>query len=170
MDCSTPGFPVLHYLPELAQTPVHWISDAIQSSRPLSSPSPPVIIITSYILLYYKSVSPSHACCRHSVNAAVFIFIDIIHIPWNSSSFNWRILAKSTASCFSVWPTTGIWGLIWKGVIQVGSPALQEELETNEHLNEKELTVHCSLNLPSDLVKKRNLKHTPCGMVWFSGQ
>ena len=37
MDCSTPGFPVLHYLPEVAQTHVHWVSDAIQSSRPLSN-------------------------------------------------------------------------------------------------------------------------------------
>ena len=41
MDCSTPGFPVLHHLPELAQTHVHWVSDAIQPSHPLSSPSPP---------------------------------------------------------------------------------------------------------------------------------
>ena len=40
MDCSTPGFPVLHYLPEFAQTHVHWVSDAIQPSHPLSSPSP----------------------------------------------------------------------------------------------------------------------------------
>ena len=38
MDCSTPGFPVLHYLPELAQTHVHRVSDAIQPSHPLSSP------------------------------------------------------------------------------------------------------------------------------------
>ena len=38
MDCSTPGFPVFHYLPELAQTQVHWVSDAIQPSHPLSSP------------------------------------------------------------------------------------------------------------------------------------
>ena len=35
MDCSTPGFPVLHYLPELAQTHVHWVDDAIQPSHPL---------------------------------------------------------------------------------------------------------------------------------------
>ena len=35
MDCSTPGLPVLHYLPEFAQTHVHWISDAIQPSNPL---------------------------------------------------------------------------------------------------------------------------------------
>ena len=41
MDCSMPGFPVLHHLPNLAQTHVHRISDAIQPSHPLSSPSPP---------------------------------------------------------------------------------------------------------------------------------
>ena len=40
MDCSAPGFPVHHQLPELAQTHVHWVSDAIQPSHPLSSPSP----------------------------------------------------------------------------------------------------------------------------------
>ena len=41
MDCSMPGFPVHHQLPELAQTHVHRVSDAIQPSHPLSSPSPP---------------------------------------------------------------------------------------------------------------------------------
>ena len=40
MDHSTPGFPVHHQLPELAQTHVHRVSDAIQPSHPLSSPSP----------------------------------------------------------------------------------------------------------------------------------
>ena len=35
MDCSTPGFPVIHYLPEFSQTHVHWVNDAIQSSHPL---------------------------------------------------------------------------------------------------------------------------------------
>ena len=35
VDCSTPGFPVLHYLPEFAQTHVHWVDDAIQPSLPL---------------------------------------------------------------------------------------------------------------------------------------
>ena len=38
MDCRTPGFPVHHQLPELAQTHVHRVSDAIQPSHPLSSP------------------------------------------------------------------------------------------------------------------------------------
>ena len=40
MDCSTPGFPVLHQLPEDAQTHVHPVSDAIQPSHPLLAPSP----------------------------------------------------------------------------------------------------------------------------------
>ena len=40
-DCSMPGFPVHHQLPKLAKTQAHWISDAIQPSHPLSSPSPP---------------------------------------------------------------------------------------------------------------------------------
>ena len=39
MDCSTPGFPVHHQLPELVQTRVHWVNDAIQPSHPLLSPS-----------------------------------------------------------------------------------------------------------------------------------
>ena len=41
MNCSTPGLPVYHQLPEFTQTHVHRISDAIQPSHPLSSPSPP---------------------------------------------------------------------------------------------------------------------------------
>ena len=40
MDCSMPGFPVCHQLPELTQTHVHRVGDAIQPSHPLSSPSP----------------------------------------------------------------------------------------------------------------------------------
>ena len=38
MDCSTPGFHVLHYLPKFAQTHVHWVGDAIQPSHPLMLP------------------------------------------------------------------------------------------------------------------------------------
>ena len=41
MNHSTPGFPVYHHLPEFSQTHVHRVSDAIQPSHPLSSPSPP---------------------------------------------------------------------------------------------------------------------------------
>ena len=41
MNRSTPGLPVHHHLLEFTQTPVHQVSDAIQPSHPLSSPSPP---------------------------------------------------------------------------------------------------------------------------------
>ena len=41
MNCSTPGLPVHHQLPEFTQTHVHGVGDAIQPSHPLSSPSPP---------------------------------------------------------------------------------------------------------------------------------
>ena len=47
MDCSTPGLPVHHQLPESTQTNVHWVSDAIQPSHPLLSPSPPASIFPS---------------------------------------------------------------------------------------------------------------------------
>ena len=47
MDCSTPSSPVFHYLPEFAQTHVHWVSDSIQSSHPLSPPSPPALSLPS---------------------------------------------------------------------------------------------------------------------------
>ena len=48
MDCSMPGLPVHHQLPELAQTHVHLISDAIQPSHPLLSPSPPAFSLSHY--------------------------------------------------------------------------------------------------------------------------
>ena len=43
MNCSTPGLPVNHQLPESTQIHVLWVSDAIQPSHPLSSPSPPAL-------------------------------------------------------------------------------------------------------------------------------
>ena len=56
MDYSTPGFPVLHQLPELAQTHVHWVSDAIQPSHPLSSPSPLASIFPSIRVFSKESI------------------------------------------------------------------------------------------------------------------
>ena len=48
MNCSTLGFPVYHQLPELAQTHVHRVSDAIQPSHLLSSPSPPAFNLSQH--------------------------------------------------------------------------------------------------------------------------
>ena len=55
MDCSTPGFPVLHHLPELVQVHVHWVGDAIQSSHPLSSPTPPALKLAQHQSLSTES-------------------------------------------------------------------------------------------------------------------
>ena len=62
MNCSTPGLPVHHQLPEFTQTHVHWVGDAIQPSHPLSSP-----------LLLPPSVLPS---------TRVFSNESILHIRW----------------------------------------------------------------------------------------
>ena len=56
MDCSTPGFPVLHYLLDFTQTRVHRVSDAIQPSHPLSSPSPPALNLSQHQVFSNESV------------------------------------------------------------------------------------------------------------------
>ena len=48
INCSRPGFPVLHHLLEFAQTQVHWVGDAIQPSHLLSSPSPPIFNLSQH--------------------------------------------------------------------------------------------------------------------------
>ena len=61
MDCSTPGFPVLHYLPEFAQTRVYGVNDAIQPSHPLLP------------LLFLPSIFP---------RIRVFSNVSVLHIRW----------------------------------------------------------------------------------------
>ena len=63
MDCSTPGFPVLHHLPEFGQTHVHRVGDAIQPSHPLSSPSPPAFNLSQHQGLF-QSVGSSHQVAK----------------------------------------------------------------------------------------------------------
>ena len=63
MDCSTPGLPVYHQLPEFIQTHVHWVGDAIQPSHPLSSPSPPAFNLSQHQGLF-KWVSSVHPVAK----------------------------------------------------------------------------------------------------------
>ena len=59
MDCSTPGLPVHHHLPEFTQTYVHWVGDAIQPSHSLSPSSPLTFNLCQHQDLF-KWVSSSH--------------------------------------------------------------------------------------------------------------
>ena len=59
MNCSTPGLPVHHQLPEFTKTHVHRVGDAIEPSHPLSSPSPPAplnynVRIDTFVLIPYE--------------------------------------------------------------------------------------------------------------------
>ena len=62
-DFSMPGFPVLHYLPEFAQTHVHWVGDNIQPSHPLSSPSLPAFNLSQNQGLF-QWVGSSHQVAK----------------------------------------------------------------------------------------------------------
>ena len=63
MDCSTPGFPVHHQLPEPTQTHVHCVSNAIQPSHPLSSPSLPAFNLSRHQGLF-QWVSSAHQVAK----------------------------------------------------------------------------------------------------------
>ena len=56
MNCSTPGLPVPHQLPESTQTHVHRVSDAIQLSHPLLYPSPPTLNLSQHQVFSNESV------------------------------------------------------------------------------------------------------------------
>ena len=63
MNGSTPGLPIPHHLPELAQTHVHWVDDAIQPSHPLQSPFPPAFNLSQHQGLF-QWVSSSHQVAK----------------------------------------------------------------------------------------------------------
>ena len=63
MDCSMPGLPVHHQLPEFSQTHVHQVGDAIQPSHPLLSPSPPAFNLSQHQGAF-QGVSSSHQVAK----------------------------------------------------------------------------------------------------------
>ena len=72
MDCSTPGFPVHHQLPELAKTHVHQVGDAIQPSHLLLSPFPPAFNLSQSQGLF-NWVSSLHQVAK--VNASPYTWL-----------------------------------------------------------------------------------------------
>ena len=73
MNCSMPGLPVHHQLPEFTQTHVHWVGNAIQPSHPLSSPSPPTFNLSQHQGLF-QGITSFHQVAKVlgvSVSASV---------------------------------------------------------------------------------------------------
>ena len=107
-DCSTPGFPVHYQLPELAQTHVHWVGDAIQPSHPLSSPSPPAFNLSQHQGLFQWVGS------LHQV-------VTELELQLQHQSFQWVIQGWFPLG----W--TGLSSLLPKGLSKESSPAPQLE-------------------------------------------
>ena len=75
VDCSTPGSPVLHHLPEFAQIHIHWVSDTIQPSHPLSSPSPLALNLPQHQGLFQWVSSSGGQSVRVSASVPVLPYI-----------------------------------------------------------------------------------------------
>jgi len=115
MNCSTPGLPVHHQLLEFTQTHVHWVSDAIQPSHPLSSPSPPAPNPSQHQSLF-QWVNSSHEVAK------------VLEFQLQHQSFQWT-------------PRTGLL-LWWTGGVGDGQGGLaccdswgHKELDMTERLN-----------------------------------
>ena len=115
MDWSTPGFPVLHYPLEFAQTHVHWVGDIIQL---LSPPSPTALYLSGYqTLIRYMACK----CFSHFVVALPFLFKHIfIWLCWV------LVAARGSLIFIAMWGifSCSRWDLLpWLG-IEPGPPAL----------------------------------------------
>ena len=100
LDCSTQGFPVLHYFPEFAQTHVHWVGGTIQPSYPLLSPSPTAFSLSQHQGLF--PVTQFFPSGGQSIGASA------------------SVLPMNTQGWFSLW-LTGLISLLFKGLSRVFS-------------------------------------------------
>ena len=88
MDCSRPGLPVHHQLPQLAQSHVHRASDAIQPSRPLSSPSPPAFSLSQHqvfsnelaLCIRWPEYWSFNICPSNEYSGLISFRIDWVHL------------------------------------------------------------------------------------------
>ena len=89
MGHSMPGLPVHHELPEFTQTHVHWVSDAIQPSHPLSSPSPPSFNLSQHQGLFQwvsssLQVASDFGTPKNKISHCFHCFP--IYLPWSDGT------------------------------------------------------------------------------------
>ena len=106
MDCGMPGFSVYHQLPELFQTHVHWVSDAMQPSHLLLSPSPPAFNLSQHQGLF-KWVSSSHQAAK------------VLEFQFQHQSFQWIFRTDFLPKNTQDWSPLG-----WTGLISLQSKRL----------------------------------------------
>ena len=101
INCSTPGPPVHHQLPEFTQTHVHRVGDTTQPFHPLSSPSPPAFNLSQHQGLFYW-VDPSHQVANVSASALASV-LSINIQDWFSLGLTGLIalLSKGLSRVFS---------------------------------------------------------------------
>ena len=98
-DCSAPGLPVHHQLPELTQTHVLWIGDAIQPSHPLSSPSPPAFNLSQHQGLFqcssslYQVTKALEFQLQHQFDSCI----------WGGLSVFWQLVSLLYCGGSSLW-------------------------------------------------------------------
>ena len=85
MNRSTPGLPVHHQLTEFTQTHVHRVSDAIQPSHPLSSPSPPAPNPSQHQSLFQRVNS------SHEVDKVLEFQLQLQSFQWNPGLISFRM-------------------------------------------------------------------------------
>ena len=100
MDRSTPGLPVHHQLLEFSQTHVHWVSDAIQPSQPLSSPSPPAFNLSQH---------------QHSINSSLK-WLHLSRSPLRGSTFLRLLVSNYSDETFSQLHLAGLLVLVWGSI------------------------------------------------------
>ena len=114
MKCSIPGFPVLHYLPEFAQIHVQWVSDAIQLSHSLTSPSPPVLKLSQHQGLFqwvgssYQDLQVPESCIKWSGLLILMSFSG----PFNLASGGFSAAPPLIKNCLN--PPIGTQGWSWR--------------------------------------------------------
>ena len=103
MNCSTPGFSVLQYLLELAQTHIHWVNDAIQPSHPLLPP--PLYLTPSQHQGLFQWVGSSHQVAKSTGASASALVLQVSIQGWFPLGYTglillskglWRVFSSTT--------------------------------------------------------------------------
>ena len=117
MNCSMPGLPVHHQLPESTQTHAHRVGDAIQPSHPLSSHSPPALNLSQHLGLF-KWVSSLHEVAK------------VLEFQLQHQSFQWTLgLISFRMDWLDLFAVQGL-SRIWIGMLNV-SQEIEEYTQTH---------------------------------------